>query len=155
MRRRHRRGWHMRTPLLVTGLNIETSYLVYMHFFPLYMDNKYFVILAYSFLMAAILVLCSLICYPAHIDSHRDFILHTLMYIFFAYVYKRNNATVTYFLKFLSIYSLLLLETLCAVTDGSLSCTFLANYVPKCQTSSDPYGSVFLYTVGAVYCHNF
>ena len=45
----------------------------------------------------------SLICYPAHIGSHRDFISHVLKYLFFTYTYKRTNATVTYFLKFMSI----------------------------------------------------
>ena len=50
-----------------------------------------------------------LICYPAHIDSHRDFKLHILMYLFFTYIHKRNNITVTYYLKFLTIYSLLLI----------------------------------------------
>ena len=39
-----------------------------------------------------------------HTDSHRDFILHILMYIFFTFVHTRNNATVTYFLKFMTIF---------------------------------------------------
>ena len=56
----------------------------------------------------------SLIFYPAHTDSCRDFIVHIPMYLFFTYIHKRNNATVTYFLKFMSIflkfiYSLLLI----------------------------------------------
>ena len=46
----------------------------------------------------------SLNCYPAHISSHRDFISHILKYLFFTYTLKRNNATVTYFLKFMSIF---------------------------------------------------
>ena len=42
---------------------------------------------------------CGLVC----------FILHILMYLFFTYIGKGNNATVTYFLKFMSIYFLLLI----------------------------------------------
>ena len=42
-----------------------------------------------------------------------DFITNILMYLFFIYIHKRNNAIVIYFLKFMSIfikfmYSLLL-----------------------------------------------
>ena len=75
-----------------------------------YIHIKYLVILTYSFQMAGILGI-SLICYPVCIDRHRDFILHMLRYLFFTYIH--NNATVTYFLKFMGsffkfIYSLLL-----------------------------------------------
>ena len=55
----------------------------------------------------------SLVFYPVYTDHHRDFVSHILEYLFFTYIHKRNNATVTYFLKFMSvffkpIYSLLL-----------------------------------------------
>ena len=48
-----------------------------------------------------------------HIDGHRDFILYKRMYLFLTYIHKKNNATVIYFLNFMSIflkfiYSLLL-----------------------------------------------
>ena len=46
----------------------------------------------------------SLICCPAQIDSNRDFILHILMYLFFTFTHKRNNATVTFFQKFMNIF---------------------------------------------------
>ena len=97
------------TPLLATGLNIQPSYLVQMCIYiPHVIHIKYLVILTCSFKMAVSLVLY-LIYYAAHINSHRGFILHTLMYLFFTYTLKRNSATVTYFLKFMSIYSLLLI----------------------------------------------
>ena len=34
----------------------------------------------------------------------RVFILHILMHLFFTYTHKRNNVTVAYFLKFMSIF---------------------------------------------------
>ena len=37
------------------------------------------------------------ICYPAHVDSHRDFTSYILEYLFFTYIDKRNNATVAFF----------------------------------------------------------
>ena len=80
---------------------------------PQYKVIPYLVILTCSFKWQ-LLGYFSLICYPAHIDSLRDFISHILKYLFFTYLYKRNDATVTYFLKFMSItfskfiYSLLL-----------------------------------------------
>ena len=46
--------------------------------------------------MAVILVF-SLICYPADVDGHRDFISHILKYLFFTYKHKRNNVTVAFF----------------------------------------------------------
>ena len=46
----------------------------------------------------------SLICCPAHTDSHRDFILHILVYLFFIFMHKRNSVTVTFFLKFIGIF---------------------------------------------------
>ena len=91
----------------------------------------------------------SLICYPAHISSHRDFISHILKYLFFFYIHtQRNNATVTYFLKLMTILfeiHILFTSHSCALTYGPLrlSCVFLANYMPKCQMSSGPYGPIF------------
>ena len=67
---------------------------------------------------------CGLVC----------FILHTLMYLFFTYIGKPNNATVTYFLKFMSIYCLLLIKL--HVPFATKLCVL--NYVPKCQMSSGP-----------------
>ena len=71
------------------------------------------------FEMAAILVIF-LICYTAYVDSHRDFISHILKYLLFNYTHKRNNATVTYFLIFMSIFLkihiLLTSEASCALT---------------------------------------
>ena len=60
----------------------------------------------------------SSICYPAHTDSQRDFMLHILMHLFFTYIHKRNNATVTYFLNFIDIslkpiYCLILRGIMC------------------------------------------
>ena len=44
-----------------------------------------------------------------YIDSYRGFILHILMYLFFTHIDKWNNATVTYFLKFMNTYSILII----------------------------------------------
>ena len=107
--RRRRRHWYHRclcTPPLATGLDIETSYLVYICTYaphsPKYIHIKYLVILRCSFQMAVILLLFFylLSCFK---DRHRDVILHMLVYLFFTYIHKRNNATVTYFVKFMSI----------------------------------------------------
>ena len=65
---------------------------------------KFLVILCYGFKWQPFLYF-QLICYPAHTDSHRDLILHVLMYPFFTYVHKSNNTTLTYFLKLRSIFS--------------------------------------------------
>ena len=46
----------------------------------------------------------SLICYPVHTDSQSDFISRILMYPFFNYIHKENNATVTDLLKFMGIF---------------------------------------------------
>ena len=46
----------------------------------------------------------SLICCPAHTDSHRDFILLVPLYLLFTFIHKRNNATVAFFLQFMSIF---------------------------------------------------
>ena len=71
---------------------------------------KYLVILADSFWYF------SLICYPAHINSHRNFILHIFMYHFFAFLHQRNNATVSYFLKFMRFLKICILFTSRAFT---------------------------------------
>ena len=39
----------------------------------------------------------SLICYPAHTDRHRDFILHILTYLFFTFIHKSNSTNIAYF----------------------------------------------------------
>ena len=84
--------------------------------------------------------LVTLICYPAHIDSHRDFISHVLKYLFFTYTHKRNNATAAFseiYEHFLKIHMLLTsLSHLNLMCFGiwaikSLSCVFLADYMPN------------------------
>ena len=74
------------------------------------------------------------------------------MYPFFTYMHKRNIATVTYILKFISIsflnpYTLYFYKS-CAFTylPQRLSCVLLTNYVPKCQMSSGPYGPILFLT---------
>ena len=94
----------------------------------------------------------TLIRYPAHIDSHRGFILHILMYPFFTYIHKMNT-TVTYYLQFMSIFLNFIYSTsplkafklhvLWHKGHLRLSCVFLAHYAPKCQMSSAPYGPIF------------
>ena len=85
---------------------------IHMLLCPSHMHMKYLVILTCSFYMAAILVICY-----SHTDSLRDFILHILMYILFIFIHKKNKATITLFLKLMSIflkftYSLLLTHVL-------------------------------------------
>ena len=78
----------------------------------------------------------------AHVGSHRDFTSQILKYLFFTYIHKRKNATVTYFLKFVSMF----LKFICSLLMHSplkLSYALLANYMPKCQMSSGPYGPIF------------
>ena len=74
-------------------------FCIHMHIYSSCMYIRYLVILTCSFLMAAILVLLFDL-----LSSHRDFILHLLMYILFTFIHKRNNATVIFFLKFVSIF---------------------------------------------------
>ena len=78
---------------------------IHMHICPPYMHIKYLVILTCRFSMAA---------------SHGDFISHILKYLFFTCIHKRNNATVTYFLKFMNIFFYLytpyFCEASCALT---------------------------------------
>ena len=71
---------------------------VYVHIYPPYMNIKYLVILTGNFLNGNHFVI-----FP-HTDSCRDIILHVLTYLFFTFIHKRNNATVTYFLKFMTIF---------------------------------------------------
>ena len=75
---------------------------IHMHICPPCMHIKHFVILT-SVSKWQLFWHFSLIYYPAHIGSHRDFISHILKYLIFTYIHKRNNVTVTYFLKFMSI----------------------------------------------------
>ena len=98
------------------------------------MYRKYLVILTFSFQMAAILLLLFDL-----LSAYRDFILHLLMYLFFTYIHKSNNATAIYFLKFMSIFFKSMYSfKLNALTCGPLrlSCVFLANYMSKCQMNS-------------------
>ena len=96
------RWHHLCTPLLATGLDIEIfcgyafTPLVYaLHIFSdsnvQFLNGSHF---------------GTFLCYPAH--HHGDYILHMPMYLFFTYIHKRNNANVTYFLKFMSIFLKLL-----------------------------------------------
>ena len=59
------------------------------------MHIKYLVILTCSFKWHPFWYF-SLICHPAHIDRHRDFILHILTYLFFTFIHKRTSATGTF-----------------------------------------------------------
>ena len=72
-----------------------------MHIGPPFMYIKYLVIFTFK---RQPLWYFSLICCPAHTDSHRDFMLYILTYLLFTFIHKRNNVTVTYFLKFMSIF---------------------------------------------------
>ena len=107
----HTSPWHrVRHRNFIFGIHI--------HIYPPYMHIKCLVILACSFKMAAILVVFfNLLSCPY---SHRDFILHTLMYLFFTFIHKMNNATVSYFLKFMSIFLKFFTSHSCALTHGSL-----------------------------------
>ena len=68
----------------------------HIHICPPYMHIKYLVILACIFNWQPFWYF-SLICCPVHTDSHRDFILHILMYLFFSFIHKRNYGTVNFF----------------------------------------------------------
>ena len=116
----HRR-WH---PALVSMLvsSVHTSswhvvihrnyiFGIHTHIYPPFMHTKYLLILTCSFKIAAILLFFFDLLFCPY--RHRDFILHILMYLFLTFIHKRNNTTVTYFLKFMTIflkfiYSLLL-----------------------------------------------
>ena len=76
---------------------------IHMHICPPYVHIKYVVILTCSFKWQPFWYF-SLTCCPTHTDSHRDFILHIPLYLFFTFIHKRNNATVNFFLKFMSIF---------------------------------------------------
>ena len=82
--------------LLARGLNTETF------IFDTQMHIKYLVILTCSFKWQPFWYF-SLFCYPAHVDSHTNFISHVHMYLFCTFIHKRDNATVTDLLKFMSI----------------------------------------------------
>ena len=93
---------HLCTPPPGTGLEGNFTFGIHMHACPPHMHIKYLVFKWQPFWYF------SLICCPAHTDSHRDLILHILMYHFFTFIHKRNNATATFFLQFMSIFFLLL-----------------------------------------------
>ena len=75
----HTSPWHM-----VRHRNFICG--IHMHICPPYMHIKY--------LMKLVVFdwqpfwYFSLICYPAHIGSHRDFISHILKYLLFTYIHK-------------------------------------------------------------------
>ena len=71
------------------------------------------------------------------------------MYLFFTYVHKRNNVTVAYFLKFMTIYSLNFMCLDILPTESKL-CVF--SYMPKYQ-SSGPYGPVFTSLISPWFSH--
>ena len=169
----HHRHWHqcwhhhLCTFPPGTGLDKETSYLVYICTYVPHIctsNIKWFQLVVFKWQSFWYF---SLICHPAHIDSHRDFILHILMYLLFTYIHTRNNATVTFFSEiykhFLKNHWLFTCQRHVFWYEGNdMSCVFLANYVPKCQMSSGPYGPIFkyaLYTSSRVlqlnwlYCH--
>ena len=92
----HTSPWHM-----VRHRNFIFG--IHKHICPPYIHIKYLMILTCSFKWQPFWYF-SLICYPVHTGNHRDFISHILKYLFFTYFHKRNNAIVTYFLKFVSIF---------------------------------------------------
>ena len=95
------------TPPPGTWLEIKNSYLVYLCTYVPHMctSNIHWVrSVVFKWQPFWYFSLICLICYPAHIDSHRDFISHALMYLFFTYTHKRNNGTVTFVLKLMSIF---------------------------------------------------
>ena len=100
----HRHHWrHLCTPPPVIGLDIETSYLlcIYTYIPHICTLNIYwFWLVVFKWQpFWCFSWICS-----SHIDSLRDFILHILMYLFFTFIQKRNNANVPFFLKFMSIF---------------------------------------------------
>ena len=65
-------------------------------------------------------------------------------------VTKTNNATVIFFSEIYEHFPeihILFTSHSYALTSGPLSCVFLANYMPKCQMSSGPFGPIFPFTV--------
>ena len=88
------RCWHRTCAHLPfgTGLDIETSYLVYIctHLCPSYVHIKYLVILTCSFKWQTCWYF-SLTCYPAHTDSKTDFILHTYTYVSLLYLHTQKE----------------------------------------------------------------
>ena len=77
-------------------------------------------------------------------------VLHVLVYLFFTFIHKRSNATVTFFLKFMSNFleiHILFTSYSCALTYGPLrlSCVFLANYMPD---DSGTYGPILQHNYG-------
>ena len=83
----------------------------------------------------------------SQIGSHRDFISHILMYLLFTYIHTRNNATVIFFMKLISIF-LKIIDSILGYSmcfdKWETKTKLLANYIPKYQMSSGPYGSIFL-----------
>ena len=76
----HTSPWHMvRHRNFILGTHVQIC--------PPYMHIKYLMILTCSFKWQPFWYF-SLICYPAHIGSHRDFISHILKYLLFTYIHK-------------------------------------------------------------------
>ena len=103
----HWRRWchwhHLCTPPPVTGLDRNFIFGTHLHICPPCMHIKYLVILTCDFSMAAILVLFFDMLSCLHRQSWRLHIAYT-HYLFFTFIHKRNNATVIFFLKFMSIF---------------------------------------------------
>ena len=87
---------HLCTPPPGTWLDIEASYLVYLCTCAQQIFNDSDVVFKWQPFWYF-----SLICYPVHTGSHRDFTSHVFKYLFFSYI----HATVAYFLKFVRIFS--------------------------------------------------
>ena len=92
----HQHQRHLFAPLLATGLNIK----LHIYLCSSCMHIKFLVILVVVVFKQQPFWYFPFICYPVLVDSHWDF-------IFFTYIHKRSNATVTYFLKFMNMYILL------------------------------------------------
>ena len=99
--------------------------------------------------MAAILIIFSDLLSCPYRKSYRLHNAYTYTYLILTYIDKRNNATEIYFLKFMSIFSLIII---CALTYGplKLSCVFLANYVPKWQMNLHSCGPILTFSH---FCH--
>ena len=103
-----------------TWLDIETSYLVHICTYVPHICTPNIIWFWLVVFKWQPFWYFSLICYPAHIGSHRDFISHVLKYHLLTYIHKWNNATVTFFVKFVGIfqnsYILHFSEAPCALT---------------------------------------
>ena len=85
----HRHCHHLCTPPQHMVRHRNFIFGIHMHICPLYVHIEYLMILTCSFKWQPFWYF-SLICYPAHVGSHRDFISHVLKYLFFTYTHKRG-----------------------------------------------------------------